>query len=160
MLTNYTTADEIRAALGVSDEELENATIELGDYYRLLLIDLDEIADDLATQYEALTGSLSAAQARFQRRVQVFATYSVARVLVTSLPLFAPKRVQDGRAEQERIQDPYKDTREGVLAMYGRLRDKLVEAYAELFPEAEVFTPTTISFCSSVGLAVDPVTNE
>ena len=159
MLTDYTSYDEIRAALGVSDEELEDATLALAMYEQDLLLDLEEIHDTIPTAYNALSGALSADQLRFQRCVQVFSTYAVARHLLTGLPLFAPKRVQDGRAEQERVNDPYADTRVGVQGMYTRLRTKLAAAFNTLFPAETATPPVTPIYAVGVGLALDPVTN-
>jgi hypothetical protein len=158
-LVQFTSYEEVRAAIGVSEEELPDAVIGLPMYLQSLLLDLDEIHEDVDTTYVALTGTLDADEQRFQRLVQLFATYSVARTLLTGLDLFAPKRIQDGRAELERTEDPYAAVREGVLAMYGRVRLKLIEAFETLVPAAEV-SVTTLTWGSSVGIAADPVTNE
>jgi hypothetical protein len=159
MLTDYTSFDEIRAAIGVNDEELEDATLTLPMYEQNLVIDLDEIHDDIDTAYNALLAPLSADQERFQRCVQLFATYSVARHLLGSLPIFLPKRVQDGRAEQERVNDPYEGVREGVNGMYARMREKLLAAFNVLFPATPGTPAVTQVFAVGVGLSLDPVTN-
>jgi hypothetical protein len=159
MLIDFTSYEEIRAALGVSDEELEDATLALPMYEQDLIIDLDEIHENIDTEYHDLAGTLSNDQLRFQRCVQVFSTYSVARHLLNSLPMFAPKRMQDGRAEQERSDDPYEATRIGVNGMYGRLRAKLAEAFETLFPGEEAVASIYPTFATSTGLPLDPVTN-
>lgn len=158
MLTQYTSPDEVRSKLGVGPKELRDADIELEGREQELVEDLESININLPANYAALSGSLSANQLRFQRRVQLFAAYSVARALLTSLAIFAPQRITDGRAETQRIADPYAATRVGVEAMYALLRARLIEAYAALFPLEALPASTTLTVVASTGLALDPVT--
>ena len=48
-ITDYAAYDEIRAVLGVSDEELEDATLALPMYEKLLNMELLDISEDLPT---------------------------------------------------------------------------------------------------------------
>ncbi len=50
-LTDYTSYDEIRAVLGVSDEELEDGTLALPLYLTMLLMEFDDIEPTLDVQY-------------------------------------------------------------------------------------------------------------
>ena len=43
MLTEYTTYEEIRAVLGVADEELEDVVLAQPLFERQLILDLDDI---------------------------------------------------------------------------------------------------------------------
>ena len=48
-LTDYTSYDEVRAALGVSAEELEDETLQLDFYSISLTAELEDIADTLVS---------------------------------------------------------------------------------------------------------------
>lgn len=133
-LLNFTTTDDIRGALGVSDEELEDDTIMLQLYDDSLRADFDEISFDLVDYHTTLSSQplLSSAEERFMRYMRLFSTYSVARTLTNTLPMFGPKSVEDGKARMERFQDPYRDTIKAVNAEYDRWRRLLQDAFQAL----------------------------
>lgn len=133
-LTNYTTPDDIRGALGVSDDELEDSVILLQLYEDHLMSDLEDISINLDPLHVTLESQavLSSAEERFMRFSRLFASYSVARALTNTLPMFGPKSVEDGKARVERFSDPYKDTGKAVAAEYDRWRKALQDAFAAL----------------------------
>lgn len=162
MALTRTSHDEVRATLGVSDEELEDATLDLKVFTDQLELELMDISPTLpATLYtiEAIPeASRTAVQAKLFIVANIFCSYAYARVLLTSLPLFSPKRITDGRAEVERHINLMDDVKDGIHAGYSALRTRLQAALAAL---GSGYTPpvaTTVVFTASVGLAVDPIT--
>ena len=158
-LTDFATYDEIRAVLGVSDEELEDGTLALPMYLKLLQLDFGDIAGTLEAQYLAAKASItsSAAEQKLVDVVSVFSAYAISKHLLTSLPLFAPKRITDGRAETDRITDPFEGVREGVNSMYPVLKSRVGAALAAL--GTSVTASPARTFFSVAGLAINPVTN-
>ncbi len=161
-LTDFTSYDEIRAVLGVSDEELEDVTIALPLYYQKLSFEFEDLSDNLVALYTAAKAAPSptAAQTKLLNAVQVFSAYVVARDLLVSIPLFAPRRIQDGRAEMERFTDPFETLRDDVAAGYLSAKARVETALAglgELVVSSAYVTP---AYTSLAGLAIDPVTNE
>lgn len=160
-LQQFTTPDEIRAVLGVSQEEIEDVTLAMPLYLRQLQFELSDIDPTLESSYLTIAGlaSRTAAQQKLYDVMQAFAPYQVAKVLLTSAPLFAPRRITDGRAEVERIVDPYAEVREGVDAGFLSLRARLVNALVAL-GTAVTTESRTLIYSAAAGLAVNPVTNE
>lgn len=158
MLTLYTTYDDIRAALGVSDEELEDATLALRLYADHLDADLDDISYDLRSTFQTTLQKTvkTDIENRFLQATRMFAVYSVSKALTTSLPMFSPKSVEDGKARVDRFNDPYKKTITEVGAQYERWRNRLLLAYQELGQVGA--TKTTRSYMSVVTPSSDPIT--
>lgn len=157
-LLDYTSYDEIRALLGVSDEELEDETLALPVYYTGLLEDFATIDLRLQGIIDALPdpADQTPLQARVYRLSQLFSSYSVARQLCPALPMFAPRSVADGKASMSRFIDPYKDTIKGVESGYSLNFDRLLQALLQLLAEDQQTVSRT--FFLGVGLARDPVT--
>ena len=163
MLTEFTSPDRVRAVVGVSDLELPDAVLTQVDFEIKVELDLDDVASGLLAEFRVVSAipyaDRSAAQARFYDVTQLFCTYSVARQLLTPLGYLAERRLQDGRAMKERVDDPFSTTRDGVLLMISALRMSLSAAYAAAGGTAPVITRPTLTLLSGVGLASDPVTN-
>lgn len=135
LLTEFTTADAIRAVLGVSDEEIEDATLALPQYAQLFSIELENIAATAESQYltiKNLTPPVTALEQKYLDVVQLFAAYSTAKTLLGSLALFAPKAITDGRASMDRFPDPMDDVKEGVESMYNSLKQRLKDILGEV----------------------------
>lgn len=158
LITDYTTYDDVRAVLGVSTDELEDTTLALETYASALLLDLEDVDVALPATYSALPGTgRTAAQERFFVTVRLFATYAVARQLTSSLPMFGPKDITDGKAGVTRFADsPYKETIKRLQAEYDRYRTRLEKAYAGL--TAGAYTLTVPTFLSVASPTSDPVT--
>jgi len=159
-LTEYTSPDDIRAALGVTSDELPDATISLKLYEYGLTADLEEIDSGLPAQFAEVkaVSTPSAEQTRFLEATALFATYAVAKHLLTSLPLFAFKEVTDGKASDVRFAlDPYKATTERVEAKFAQAATRLKAAIAGL-ESASAASPTLRTFFSVASLSSDPVT--
>ena len=136
-LTDYTTYADIRAVLGVSDDELEDGTLALDLYSDYLTMELEDIHLDLPTEFTTVSaiseGSRTAAQQRFFQATKLFAPYAVANQLGSSLPMFGPKDISDGKATVGRFADsPYRTTLDRVKKDYDRLKLRLGEVYAAL----------------------------
>lgn len=157
-LTDFTTYDDIRAVLGIAPEELEDETLALPRYLKELQFLIGDIEPTLEATYTTLVGQTTRTpqEQKVVDVLQVFSAYAVAKNLLTSLPLFSPQRVQDGRAEQQRFNDPFQDLRDGVdssyLSMLARLKTA-IEAIG-LSPAGTV----TRSYFSTSTIATDPVT--
>jgi hypothetical protein len=162
-LEDYTSQDEVRAALGVDSDELSDATLDLDMYYQYLLVELRSISATLLTDFATVVGiaegSRSEVQAALFAAVKLFAPYAVAVFALPSLPLLAQKALTDGKASVTRFSgEPYKDTSERVQAMYEKLRTDLIAASGTYLGSSSV--SSLRPFLSAVGLAVDPVTGE
>lgn len=162
MLPEFTSCDEVRAVLGVSHIELADAVLLLPTYVQLLEDDLEAVGAGLVTAFRTASAIAPASRTSAQKRLyditRLFSSYSVAKQLLTSLPYFAEQRLSDGRAEKERIADPFTVTKEGVLSGLNDLKFRLSAAFAAV-SGGTALARTTRIFAGSTGLAVDPVTN-
>jgi len=159
MLTQFTSYDQIRAVLGVSELELEDATLALPLYHHTLLWDLELISEPLSETYLAALnlapGGRTAVQQKLVDLVQVYSSYQVSKTLLTSLPYFAPKQVTDGRAETERFTDLFAETRAGVAGSLNQVRARLRSVASSL--GLPVTLPSARQFTLGVAPATDPV---
>src|SRR6185369_7337201 len=162
MLTQYTSYDEIRAALGVAEEEIPDDVLSLPKYELELGFELDELAPDADPTLNAhfltlidsvATPSPSVDQTRYVSIMKVYATYSVARQLLKTLPMFAPQGIRDAKTGVDRIADPYAQTLAGVASFYEQMRTRLLAAYLELFPSATVEADVEFVPLLATGLA-------
>ena len=158
-LLDYTSPEDIRAVLGVDDIELSDDTLALSIYEMQVRLDLEDISDSLSDDYLAAAAlpsdTRSALEQKLVELTQLFSAYSVSKNLLTSLKMFGPKRITDGRAEVERF-DPMAEIKLGILSNYSVIRDKLIAVYASLGNT----TPSAVTrvFVNTAGLSVDPVT--
>lgn len=161
-ILDCTTYDDIRAALGVSSDELEDATLALSLYEFGLSADLRSLSLTISTDFATVSNIAEDTQSEvekvFVECMSLFATYSVANQCLTSLPLFSPKEITDGKASVTRYaQNPYKDTMDRVEAAYIKFRDALTTAYAAYKTTARD-DRAVIQFMAVIGLSTDPVT--
>lgn len=160
-LTDYTTYDEVRAALGVSDDEIEDATLALEMYSDSLILELEDIdlgVTGLFATVKALSeASRTDSQSRFFRYTRLFSTYAVGRQLASSLPLFGPKDQTADKTTVSRFADsPFRDVIKEVRAEYERYRKGLVTAYAAAM--SSTATITDFNFFQVSSPSTDPVT--
>lgn len=131
-LDPFTSTSEVRGVFGVSDEELEDATINLEHYRLQLQEELHRIHSGLEAAFTAMSAKgdqRTDVEQVVWRRTRVFATYAVARVLLVALPMFGVKDVSDGKATFSRFADsPYKATAEAIQEQYRVARAAVVEA--------------------------------
>lgn len=161
ILTDYTTYNEIRAALGVSDDELDDATLALNVYSAGLEEDLFDVSPSMISTFTEINEKDEGDRSDKERRVlsltRLFATYSVAKQLGTALPMFSPKSMSDGKASMSRFSgEPYKDVLKGLSEQYDLFRGRLVKALEDLSSSVGIVTDRTM-----IRIAVpafDPVT--
>lgn len=145
-LIDYISFDDVRAALGVSLDEISDTTLSLDLYDFNLVSELESVSltliADYAVQKESAPDTWSAIQKRFHQAVRMFSAYAVAKQATVSLPMFSPKEQTDGKASLVRFsQDPYKATIAAVLAQYEQTKARLEAAYGAV---TSVGTPATI----------------
>lgn len=161
MLTTYTSYDQIRATLGVSDEELADTTLALEAWATNLEFTLEEFSETLISTYQVIAakveGSRTSSEAKIYAATRLFSTYVVANDLLKSLPMFSFKRITDGKAEAERF-DAWKDAREGIQAGLAAIKVRLQTALSG----TDGYTAparSSFKFTSIAALAFDPVTS-
>jgi len=157
MLTDYTTYNDIRAALGVSSTDLPDSALSLNLYELMLSQEFEAIDLTLESTYvttEALPAP-TPAEMRFLSACDLFATYAVAKHLTASLPMFSFRQLTDGKAQGTRFDNPYKDAIAYVMSQYDTAKSRLIDAFAAI----GVVTTTTVtkSYFAVVSPATDPV---
>ena len=158
-ITDYTSYDNVRAALGVSEDDLEDETLALDLYADALELEFDDVSSGFAALYAAANtaDTPSDAQEKLLTVTRLFAAYAVAKHLTASLPLFAAKQVTDSKAAVQRFDNPYRDTIKAVADRYGTLRTRLESAVDTLASSTR--TSVTKTYFAVVGSAVDPITD-
>lgn len=157
-IDDYTTYDDIRAALGVTAKDLPDTTLALDIYSNYLELEMYEVDSTVQTTYETLVvdPSPTAAESRFIAATRFFAIYCVAKHLTTSLPLFAPRQISDGKATLARFDNPYRDTIASVHQMYDMAKNRLATALSDI--GTAVATKTPLTYFSIITPSSDPVT--
>ena len=165
-LITYTTYAAVRAILGVGAKEITDTALalpHLAVQFELEMSDVDSDVGAVLTQFTTITAidaaARTAAQTRLFNIVGLIAGYSVARQLLASAAMFAPKTIEDGAARIDRVADPFKSLREGVMAGYSTLRTRLAAALLVLVPAADIAAAESRSYMVSTGLGTDPVLN-
>lgn len=159
-LTDFTSYADIRAALGVGEAEIEDTVISLPIYVNNLGMEMDSISLSLVADFTTATAAVTptAAQSRFLRAMQLFASYAVARQLTTSLPLFSPKEIHDGKASMVRYaQNPYDATIKAVKQAYETYKIAVIDSFGELH-SAGAAVAVTRTYFARVASSYDPVT--
>lgn len=162
VLVDFTTYGDIRAALGVSTDEIEDTTLALDVYLFNLMAEFDDMEASPLEAYEAIRETdpeqMDPAELRLFRATRVFSTYAVAKQLLVSLPMFGPKEISDGKASVTRFSgDPYKETTKRVETQYERALARLASALAALQASTREPTPLRTYFLG-VASGSDPVT--
>jgi hypothetical protein len=156
-LLDFTTYEDIRAALGVNDAELSDDTLALSLYSNNLAAELDDLSLTLVATYRAAADlpedDRTDAQRRLVSNVQLFSTYTVAKQLSGSLPMFAPKSVSDSKAEISRFADPYRDTVKQIKTQWELYRQRTVAAFAA------ASSSSVTSVARTVMLVAEPTTD-
>lgn len=164
MLTDYTTFDEIRAILSVTDEELEDDHLALP----LFMVEMDEKFRELSpdilplyqTYHAAGASTLTADQLRFYNLTRMAAAYAVAIHLLDSYDMLAVQTVKDARAEFARFEKPFDRIGPAVRATWAKAKARLLAAY-NLVAATPVGVSTPVrSFTTFAGIASDPVTGQ
>jgi hypothetical protein len=161
MLTDYTTYAECRAALGTNADEIEDATLALPMYELGLVADFEDIHASLPADYLTIAAiapeTRTAAEKAVYEAARLFAPFSVAVQLASSLPLFSPKQITDGKAGFARYADsPYKEATKRAKEQFDRHRGRLATKYATYKSSS---APTALRpFLRGIAPTSDPVT--
>jgi hypothetical protein len=157
MITPYTSHDEVRAALGVTSDDLDDTTLDLPIYGNHLLMELEDVSLTLVSAYEAAYAAepQSDLQVRLVAAVNMFATYSVAKHLSNSIPLFVAKQETDSKAGGTRFDTGYRETIASVAREYSRLRTYLETTLAAV--GSSTSTSVRRNFFSVASPTSDPI---
>lgn len=133
-LAPFTTNDEVRATCGISDEDVNDPTLNLEVYARALFYEFDQIDVGIKPAFEtieAIAGNArTAPQQKLFDAVKLFAPYAVGNNIVGSLALAAPKGISDGKALISRFSEsPFEALSRKLQAGYEKFRDNLADAY-------------------------------
>lgn len=160
-LTAVTSYAEVRAVLGVSDEELEDSTLALSIYDTEVDIRVDEISANAASVYATVSalaeGDRSVVQQRYYKVYRLLCSYLFADTLFKSMPMFSYKNVTDGKAEVSRFES-LETVERGIKAGINTARLRLNELLAALGFGTTAVSRTQV-FLAAATLAVNPVTN-
>jgi hypothetical protein len=157
-IIEYTTYAEVRSALGVSDEELEDSTLALNMYALALDAALKRISATLPADYGVIEAKDATARSTAEQNVfdavRLFSVYQIAAEL-TGLPLFSPKQVTDGKAGFSRYADsPYKEAIKQVRQKLDLYQNSLMSVYASFKSSS---TPATRVWMGGGTPTTDPV---
>lgn len=155
-LRDYTSFADVRAALGVSEKELPDDVLVLSIYEDNLKTEMDNIGSSFMDDYDALlaVSSPDRAQERLLRAGRLFCTYVVANHLLSSLSIFSPKDISDGKASFSRQGDnPFADTIKMVRGRYAQYTASVSDLYAEFK------VTTTVTTLPVFMLASTPTSN-
>jgi hypothetical protein len=131
-LRDYTTFDDVRAALGVTAKEIGDEVIGLPLYEDNLINEMDSLDANFLEDYDAvlLSNTEVKAELKMLRAGRLFCTYAVANQCLASLPLFSPREISDGKASFSRYNDnPYATTIKEVRSRYAQYKTALLDAY-------------------------------
>jgi hypothetical protein len=160
-ITDYTTYAEIRALLGVSDEEISDAELALPVWSLLLNEKLSDISEAVDTNRKAVAlipaANRTAIQNKFFNVSSLYAAYAVAQELLIALPMFGFSQLTDGKAEIQRF-DKWADLKAGIEKGANAMRAKLRLALAALDPSYNIPQAVSNVYIVGTGIATDPVT--
>jgi hypothetical protein len=160
-ITDYSTYAEIRALLGVSDEEISDVELALPVWSLLLNEKLSDISTAVGTNHATVAlipaASRTPAQTKFYNVASLYAAYAVAQELLIALPMFGFSQLTDGKAEIQRF-DKWADLKAGIEKGANAMRVKLRLALAVL--DSSYAIPQAVSnvYIVGTGIATDPVT--
>lgn len=160
-ILDYTSYEQVRAVIGVSDEEVSDEELALTVWATLLTEKLSDISDSVLTKYGEIVAKLPASrtalEVKFYETVRLFSAYCVAQELLVALPMFSFQSVTDGKASQQRF-DRWDDIKSGISGNFNVMRNKVRLALASV--ESSYAVPTAVSkiFIATTGIATDPVT--
>ena len=160
-LTSVTSYAEVRAVLGVSDEEIEDSTLGLPLYDVEVDIRLDEMVPQASTAYAVVAALVEADrsvdQQAYYRVYRLLCSYLFAEALFRSMPMFSYKQVTDGKAEVSRFES-LETVERGLKAGINTARLRLNGLLAKLGYATSGTTRAQV-FIAAATLAVNPVTN-
>lgn len=151
----YTNTDAIRAALGVTENEIGDSQIINLAIPDQLLFSLESVyADHVALKAVIDNNTATDAQKRLWMALTLFCQYEAAYIMCAQLQMLTAQKITDGDAEMQRFQkDNLEETISRILQHRNRYMTVLIGGGA--VPPA----PVVLSHFSTVQPAYDPVTN-
>ncbi|MBV8635339.1 MAG: hypothetical protein JO002_12670 [Burkholderiaceae bacterium] len=161
LITDYTDTNSIRATLGVSVDELEDAVLLLPLWATQLYEGLIDLAPDLPSVYTTIKAlpTPTSDQQRFLNLSSAFATYFVASKFIEQAPLLFPQTLRGVKDQFTRVQDPFATLQQGIYSGLSYVKDKLLVALQAVNPTDIAPPPVQRVFGVSTGLGYDPVTD-
>lgn len=159
-ITSYCTADNIRAILGISEEDIEDAAVLDMNFAVRLQENLYDLSPTLADYYVSLKAlpTPTTDQTRLMDMVSSYASYVVAQAIAETGTNSMPKSIEDGKARMERMDRSFKDLRGMLGQSLAYLATKITALYAKLEAGVTVQLEVTPIYMVNVGLPSDPVT--
>lgn len=157
--------DDVRAVLGVSDDELSDETLGLFVYQHALEEAYDSLSEEVIPLYDSIVEKIEAKQlvTRNERKakglMEVYGIYVVADKAASALPMFAAQSITDGKAEGRRFDEAYAQVLKDLRAEKATYMEKLKEVLVTLGITIEEEAPYVFPFGRAT-LDIDPVTNE
>lgn len=148
-LNDITTCSQVRAALGVSDEELTDETILQPMYLTQLKEELRMISPTLLAAIAAASTGVSEVEVRLKEVASLFATLQVAYFLRGSIHNFAPRMISDGKASMQRFIDPVAQVIEALKGDLASARVRLLDAHAAYVGQTSAQRTIVTGFASS-----------
>jgi hypothetical protein len=161
-ITDYTTPASVRAIIGVSDDEIDDITIENSIYSNLLDEAFYDLSPTMEADYATTKASipLNANQVRFVRLIETWAGYTVAGFLMTSMEMFAPQIIKSDKDEVARVSNPYVNVETNIKQITRSLANRILNLYPVLFPTHLVPDPVKYINVVATSAPVDPVTGD
>lgn len=137
LLSDFTSFDEVRAVVGLSSSELPDAQLNLAIYTNSLQLSLGYVTlpspytGTLETEFETVAlldeDARTASQQMLYNLTRLYATYSVAYEVASSLSMSAPKSQSDGKRTLTRFSDQstFMQTAGNIASKLGSLRNAL-----------------------------------
>lgn len=154
-MTEMTTADAVRAVMGISESELPDDLLLQEVFSRNTERALKKISSDLVTNWETLKVSTDPKDLGLVDIVRDYCTYKIAVHVGQSIDLIAARTLTDSKATFQRFEVDLTQLIENLKSELGLITKELQE---EL--QLEVPTYASIPLMGSGAPTYDPVTNE
>jgi hypothetical protein len=147
----YTNTDQIRAVLGISDDELDDKTIADAEYEVIAESELDLV---YSTHAAAITASedpgATAIQISLGKRIRLLCAYEIAVLFCPQLQALIFKKIEDSKAKYERYsEEGLQKLKDDLMSTRDYLRGLLNPSYA--------ISSSSLSFIGVSRPAYDPV---
>lgn len=99
----YTSTEKVRAVLGLSSVELEEAYLADINLEDMLLLELEDVYPDHEALFAAIGGTPTADETRTWRILQLYCTHRAATFLLPQFQMIVDKRRSDGDFQGDRF---------------------------------------------------------
>jgi hypothetical protein len=148
----YTSTDQIRAALGVTEREVTDDQINNLNVRDQLIFSLKPVYPDHATLWAKSNPTDD--EKLIKSALILFCQYESAVIMAAQLQMITAQKITDGDAEMQRFQ---KDNLDETIQRIISMRDRYANALKSSVPGFQ--TPAAIVHFGTVQPAYDPVTN-